>query len=300
MANPTNELRLELQVTGSNDNVWGEVANVNFQLIEDAISGLKEIATTGGTVTLSTANAGAEYVSAEDQARYAILKITGILSSDATIVVPAVSKIYNVWNATTGAYTVTFKVGSSTGVEVTQAKRAILLCDGVDVYSAFTDTSVAGDCSTNTASSVDSELALFSGTGGKTIKRATTTGVLKATSGVIAAATVNIDYAAPNLSINDQTGTSYTFVLADATKYVRFNNAASISATVPPNASVAFPTGTQIHLRQVSTGQLTVVAGSGVTINTPETLRLRAAKSTATLIKVGTNEWDLLGDLEEL
>jgi hypothetical protein len=300
MANPTSELRLELQIAGSNDNTWGAIANVNFRLIEDAISGLKEIATTGGTVTLTTVNASADYASSEDQARYAALKITGVLSSNSTIVVPASSKIYHVWNATSGAYTLTVKVSGSTGVVVTQDKRAILLCDGAEVYAAYTDTGTVGDCSTNTASSVDSELALFSGVGGKTIKRATTTGVLKATSGVVAAASANVDYATPNLSINDQTGTTYTFVLGDAAKYVRFNNVAAISATIPPNSSVAFPTGTQIHLRQVSTGQLSVVAGSGVTINTPETLKLRAAKSTATIIKVATDTWDLLGDLEEL
>jgi len=300
MANPTSELRLELQIAGSNDNTWGAIANVNFRLIEDAISGLKEIATTGGTVTLTTVNASADYASSEDQARYAALKITGVLSSNSTIVVPASSKIYHVWNATSGAYTLTVKVSGSTGVVVTQGKRAILLCDGAEVYAAYTDTGTVGDCSTNTASSVDSELALFSGVGGKTIKRATTTGVLKATSGVVAAASANVDYATPNLSINDQTGTTYTFVLGDAAKYVRFNNVAAISATIPPNSSVAFPTGTQIHLRQVSTGQLSVVAGSGVTINTPETLKLRAAKSTATIIKVATDTWDLLGDLEEL
>jgi hypothetical protein len=50
---------------------------------------------------------------------------------------------------------------------------------------------------TGQASSVDSEIALFSGTGGKTIKRATTTGIVKATSGVIGAATAGTDYYAP-------------------------------------------------------------------------------------------------------
>jgi hypothetical protein len=48
------------------------------------------------------------------------------------------------------------------------------------------------------SSSVDSEIALFSGTGGKTIKRATTTGLLKGTSGVISAATAGTDYLAPS------------------------------------------------------------------------------------------------------
>lgn len=53
----------------------------------------------------------------------------------------------------------------------------------------------SGDASTNTATSVDSEIALFSGTSGKTLKRATQTGILKATSGVIGTATSGTDYA---------------------------------------------------------------------------------------------------------
>lgn len=45
-------------------------------------------------------------------------------------------------------------------------------------------TAAGGDASTNTSTSVDSEVALFSGTGGKTLKRATGTGYPKLTSGV--------------------------------------------------------------------------------------------------------------------
>lgn len=52
-----------------------------------------------------------------------------------------------------------------------------------------------GDTSSNTATSVNNEIALFSGTSGKTIKRASTTGILKASSGVIAAAVAGTDYA---------------------------------------------------------------------------------------------------------
>lgn len=54
-----------------------------------------------------------------------------------------------------------------------------------------------GDFSSNTATSVDSEIVLFSGTGGKTGKRATTTGLLKGTSGVLSAASAGTDYYAP-------------------------------------------------------------------------------------------------------
>ena len=138
MANPTPELRLERQTAGTNANTWGDICNVNFALIEDAISGMKEIATTGGTTTLTTANAGASYAASEDQARYAILKITGVLTSNATIVAPAVSKKYHVWNATSGAFTVTVKV-AGTGVVVSQGEHASLVCDGTEFYSLYKD-----------------------------------------------------------------------------------------------------------------------------------------------------------------
>ena len=46
-------------------------------------------------------------------------------------------------------------------------------------------------------SSVDSEIALWSSTTGAVLKRATITGIVKATSGVASAATAGTDYLAP-------------------------------------------------------------------------------------------------------
>ena len=51
-----------------------------------------------------------------------------------------------------------------------------------------------GDFSSNTATSVDSELVLFSSTTGKLGKRASMTGLVKAVSGVASAATAGTDY----------------------------------------------------------------------------------------------------------
>ena len=53
-----------------------------------------------------------------------------------------------------------------------------------------------GDVSSNTGSSVDGELALFSGTAGKTIKRATGSGIVKLTNGVLGFGVAGTDYAA--------------------------------------------------------------------------------------------------------
>jgi hypothetical protein len=55
-----------------------------------------------------------------------------------------------------------------------------------------------GDASTNTSSSVDGEIVLFSGTGGKTLKRATGSGIAKITSGVLSTATAGTDYTTPS------------------------------------------------------------------------------------------------------
>lgn len=93
---------------------------------------------------------------------------------------------------------------------------------------------------------------------------------------------------------------STTLVATDSGGYVRVGNASACTVTVPTNATVAYAVGATILVRQTSVGQLSVVAAGGVTINTPETLKLRKQGSTASLVKVATDEWDLTGDLEVL
>jgi hypothetical protein len=98
------------------------------------------------------------------------------------------------------------------------------------------------------------------------------------------------------LATNNQTA-SYTLVLGDKAKVVEMTVGSANNLTVPANADVAYPVGTQIHIVQVGSGQTTVVASAGVTINTATTLKLRAQWSAATLIKRAENTWVLAGDL---
>ena len=91
---------------------------------------------------------------------------------------------------------------------------------------------------------------------------------------------------------------SYTLVLADAGKAVEMNVATANNLTVPPNSSVAFPVGTVVEVCQVGAGTTTIVAGSGVTIRTPETLVLAGQWSEVSLHHVGSDVWDLAGDVE--
>lgn len=98
--------------------------------------------------------------------------------------------------------------------------------------------------------------------------------------------------------INAQTGTTYTSVLADGQKLVTMNNASANTFTVPTNATVAYPIGTQINITQTGAGQTSIVATGGVTIQSPGgALKLRVQYSTATLVKTATNTWILMGDI---
>jgi hypothetical protein len=130
----TNILRLELQADGENDGTWGQILNDNvIALAEDAIAATTSINTTGGTTTLSTNQGSA------DQARNAMLDITGSLGSDALIEVPAQSKHYIVRNNTTGSQTVEVLVtgqSAGAGVIVPQGCAQWVYCDGSDVYPA--------------------------------------------------------------------------------------------------------------------------------------------------------------------
>ena len=99
------------------------------------------------------------------------------------------------------------------------------------------------------------------------------------------------------ITTNRQTA-SYTLVLSDADKLVEMNVGSANNLTIPLNSSVAFPTGTQILLAQYGAGQTTIVATSGVTVRSNGgKLKLNVQYSGATLIKIGTDEWYLFGDI---
>ena len=100
------------------------------------------------------------------------------------------------------------------------------------------------------------------------------------------------------IAINAQTGTTYTTVLADDGKLITCSNAAAISVTIPPNSSVAYGIGTQINFAQLGAGQVTLVAGAGVTLNSAGAkLKLSAQYAVATCVKTDTNTWFVVGNL---
>lgn len=106
------------------------------------------------------------------------------------------------------------------------------------------------------------------------------------------------------LTIDAKTGTTYTFVLTDANnELITANNASAQTYSIPTNASVAFPIGCQINIIQIGAGQVTInavtsgtttVLSSGGTAAAP---KLRVQYSAATLVKVATDTWYVIGDI---
>jgi len=93
--------------------------------------------------------------------------------------------------------------------------------------------------------------------------------------------------------LNSQIGTTYTFVLTDATKIVEMSNAAANTVTIPANATVAFPIGTTITVVQTGAGLTTVQGAVGVTVNgvSAGSKATTAQYEGMSLYKRATDEW---------
>jgi hypothetical protein len=107
-----------------------------------------------------------------------------------------------------------------------------------------------------------------------------------------------------NLSINANTATTYTFVLADNGKLVTSNNASAQTLSIPTNASVPYAIGAQINVAWITgAGQPTINAvtpGTTTIISTGATStapKLRVVNSVATCIKIATDTWLVTGDI---
>jgi len=100
------------------------------------------------------------------------------------------------------------------------------------------------------------------------------------------------------MSINAQTGTTYTLVAGDAANFVTLSNSSAITLTVPLST---FAIGQVISIQQIGAGQITIVAASGVTITslgaTSTSPQTRAQYSAASIVCLGTNTFTVIGDI---
>lgn len=92
--------------------------------------------------------------------------------------------------------------------------------------------------------------------------------------------------------------TARTLALTDAQGYIRCTSADAVTVTVAPTAEVEWPANTEVTIEQAGVGQVTVAAGSGVTLRTPETLLAAKQYAVIRLKRVALNEWVLEGNLQ--
>lgn len=138
---------------------------------------------------------------------------------------------------------------------------------------------------------------------GPTISNPVITGTITASGSTGAAGTflsstgTGIAWAAAaqsDLTLNAQTGTTYSVVSSDKNKLITLNNSNSITVTIP---AATFTTGQQINFLQLGTGQVTFQGDGTSTIVSNPGVKSRAQYSIATAICIATNTFLLTGDI---
>jgi hypothetical protein len=126
-------LKLELIGNGDQSGTWGTTTNNNTgTLLEQAITGVQSIVMANADYTLSN------YNGTSDEARNAVLVVTGTNSGIYKIIAPLVNKTYIIYNNTTGGYAI--NIGGTTGspVAIPNGITAQVYCDGTNFYSSQT------------------------------------------------------------------------------------------------------------------------------------------------------------------
>lgn len=109
------------------------------------------------------------------------------------------------------------------------------------------------------------------------------------------ATTAHVYSTVVNVPINYRTGAAYTLVASDRGKMVQLDNGTAISLTVP---SGIFSAGDRIDVTQLAGGQVTFVAGGGMTLfSSGSKVKLSGQFSGATLHFWDTSRAQIIGDL---
>jgi hypothetical protein len=209
--------------------------------------------------------------------------------------------------ATSGdTFTITRARAGTSGVQHSAGAtvKHVLTSDDLNAFKASISPVANVGFAGSTSGTTTVQATAVAGTTTLTLPAATDTLVGKATTDTLTNKTLTsptlntptINDARQNLTLNAQTGTTYTLVLTDNGRLVTLSNAAAITLTVPTNASVAFATGAVINIQQIGAGQVTVAGAAGVTVTGTGT-KLRTQYSAAALVKTGTDSWTMIGDL---
>jgi hypothetical protein len=124
-------LKLELIGNGDQSGVWGTTTNNNLgTLLEQAITGVVGITMTDANYTLTNFNG------VSDEARNAVLVVSGTNTDTRSVIAPLVEKLYTVVNNTTGGFPILIRGSSGSNVSVPSGATIPVYCTGTGFFSA--------------------------------------------------------------------------------------------------------------------------------------------------------------------
>jgi hypothetical protein len=154
-------LRLELIGDGDQSGIWGQTTNNNLgTLIEQAISGVITINIIDANYTLTNFNG------VSDEARNAVITVTGTLSQQRNIIAPLADKVFTFRNLTTGGFPIQVIGSSGTGVVIPNGATTSIYCDGTNFLPL--NTGAAGNFSVSGNLSVTGTTSLTGALSGST------------------------------------------------------------------------------------------------------------------------------------
>jgi hypothetical protein len=129
-------LKLALIGDGDQSGIWGQTTNTNLgTLVEQAITGVQGITMSDANYTLTNFNG------TSDEARNAVLVVTGTNNAVRDLIPPLVEKLYTIQNSTTGGYAIRVIGASGTGVNIPNGTACLVYCDGTNFYAGLSGTS---------------------------------------------------------------------------------------------------------------------------------------------------------------
>jgi hypothetical protein len=124
-------LKITLPGDGDQAGIWGQTTNTNLgTLIEEAITGVTSIVMSNANYTLTDFNG------VSNEARNAVLVVTGANSAIRNIIPPVVKKLYTVVNNTSGGFAIRVIGATGTGVLVANGATQNVYCDGTNFVVA--------------------------------------------------------------------------------------------------------------------------------------------------------------------
>lgn len=91
------------------------------------------------TIVKKSVAGGVDRNLSTDESYAPIVELSGVLTGNINVIIAALTKQFIIFNNTTGAFTLTIKAASGTGIAIGQGKRAIVYYDGTNVVRVTAD-----------------------------------------------------------------------------------------------------------------------------------------------------------------